>query len=110
MKISFWGPSQRNSAVTSNLACISVMISMMFSCKSIIMENHLQKNKTNHFIQPRINNNVISENYQYYNRYTGMDSILYKLSKNSGDFNETINEEIVNIIRGVLNNILANNI
>lgn len=108
MKVAFWSPSPRYNAVTSNLACISVMISMMFNYKSIIFENHLQKNKINHFIQPRINHNIIYEGNQYHNRYTGMDSILYKLSNNNNNGNEAIDEEIINMIRNVSKDIFAN--
>lgn len=45
MKIAFWSNAQDSIGVTSNLACISVASVFAYSYKTVLMENHLQKNK-----------------------------------------------------------------
>lgn len=105
MKISFWSPFKGESCVTSNLACISTMFSMMYHYKSIIIENHLQQNRISHFLQARINKNIIFEDSHYHYRYTGMDSILYQLSMYEGNSNETNSRKVKEIIELVSNKI-----
>ena len=80
MKVSFWSPSFNDCAVTSNLACISIMLSNMYPFKSLIIENHLQSNKIKDLFSFKSNYNYVFENRNYYERYIGMNSILYDLS------------------------------
>ncbi len=103
MKISFWSPTNGHNAVTSNLACISVMFSMMYQHKSIIIENHLQDNKICNLIKPRINLNHVFEDKNYYYRYTGMDSILYSLLR----YNDIDNDNLVRMIENASTNIFG---
>ncbi len=110
MKISFWSPSKGSGTVTCNLACISAMFSMMFRHKCIIIENHFQKNRINHLIQSRINQNILFEDTHYHHRYTGMEKILYKLSMNYDDVDEDLNLELVRLIEQVSKDILENHL
>lgn len=79
----------------------------MFRYKSIIIENHRQKNKINHCLESRINHNLIFEDTSYYYNYTGMDSILYKLSLNDNQFCQSNLEEAEKIIVNELDNIFS---
>lgn len=110
MKVSFWSPIQGSSAVTSNLASISLMISTMYRYKCLIIENHLQKNKINHFIKPRTNKNMIYENSNYYKRYTGMESVLFELSRNSNSLGEPDYQDMEAMIRSTSSNIFGDNL
>ena len=108
MKISFWSPSKGNNAVTSNLACISVMFSMMYQYKSVIIENHLQENKVSNILEHRINQNLIFEDTNYHHRYTGMESVLYNLSRYHDKINDIVNDDVVKMIENVSTNIYGN--
>src|SRR5690554_1050791 len=101
MKIAFWSPTDGNNGVTSNLACISVMFSMMYKYKSLIIENHIQDNRVCNVLKSRINLNHVIEDRNYYYRYTGMESILYNLSR----FNDIDTYEVIRIIENVSTNI-----
>lgn len=109
MKISFWSPSRHDTAVTSNLACISIMFSNMYPHKSLIIENHLQRNKINDLLHFRINHNYICENKNYHERYIGMNSILYDLSlmHNTYSTREPCVEEVVKTLENVTEEILC---
>lgn len=112
MKISFWSPSSHNCAVTSNLACISIMFSNMYPFKSLIIENHLQKNKIKDLINFKTNHNYICENKNYHERYIGMNSILYDLSlmQNLHTIREPCVGKVVKILENVTEEILCNHL
>lgn len=112
MKISFWSPSRHNCAVTSNLVCISIMFSNMYLFKSLIIENHLQRNKINDLINFRTNHNYICENKNYHERYIGMNSILYELSLMQNTYNtrELCGGKVVKILENVTEEILCNHL
>lgn len=71
IKIAFWGNARGPCGVTSNLACISVVGSLKYSYKSILIENHVQKNQLEHFLVKQQSSQVFeSSNYVF--RSTGM--------------------------------------
>lgn len=109
MKVSFWSPSCNDCAVTSNLACISILFSNMYPFKSLIIENHLQRNKIKDLIHFKSNYNYVCENKNYYERYTGMNSILYDLSlmHNTYHKREPCLEDLVKMLENVTEEILC---
>ncbi len=109
MKVSFWSPSFNDCAVTSNLACISIMLSNMYPFKSLIIENHLQSNKIKDLFSFKSNYNYVCENRNYYERYIGMNSILYDLSlmHNTYPSREPCVEDVVKILENVTEEILC---
>ncbi len=78
MKISFWSSAMNNSGVTSNLACISIASAMEYSYKSILIENHYQRNKLgNVLMYQRANYSEKEENFQF--RHVGIDYLIHQL-------------------------------
>jgi hypothetical protein len=80
MKIAFWSSAKGNTGVTSNLACVSVVSAMEYSYKSILIENHFQKNKLENVLMYNRANYHLRENDNYQMKPVGMDYIMYKLS------------------------------
>ncbi|MDF2589593.1 MAG: putative rane protein [Anaerocolumna sp.] len=80
MKIAFWSSAKGNTGVTSNLACVSVVSAMEYSYKSILIENHFQKNKLENVLMYNRANYHLRENDNYQLKPIGMDYIMYKLS------------------------------
>jgi hypothetical protein len=76
MKIAFWGIARGSSGVTSNLACISIALAMEYSSyKSILIENHYQKNKLSNILMYQRSHYIErEENYQF--RHIGLDYII----------------------------------
>lgn len=75
MKIAFWGIAKGSSGVTSNLACISIASAMEYSYKSILIENHYQKNKLSNILMYQRSHYIErEENYQF--KHIGMDYII----------------------------------
>ncbi len=86
MKIAFWSSARGSSGVTSNLACISIASAMEFSYKSILIENHYQKNKLGNILMyHRANYIEREENYQF--RHIGIDYIINQFSTGKFDIN-----------------------
>ncbi len=85
MKIAFWSSAKGGSGVTSNLACISIASAMEYSYRSILIENHYQKNKLeNVLMYHRASFMEREENYQF--RHIGMDYIINQFSTGKYDF------------------------
>ncbi len=105
MKISFWSPSSDKNYVTSNLACISVMFSMMYKYKSLIIENHIQNNMISSVLMPRINQNHVLEDINYYHSHTGIESVLYNLSRYHGKNKDSAIDEVISMFESESTNI-----
>ena len=85
MKIAFWSSARGSSGVTSNLACISIASAMEYSYKSILIENHYQKNKLGNILMYRRANYIErEENYQF--KHTGIDYIMNQFAKEKDDY------------------------
>lgn len=112
MKVSFWSSSRGDCSVTSNLACISVMFTILYSLKILIIENHLQNNKVESFIRSRSNHNFIFENIYYHDRHTGVNSILYDLSLRHypDSSNKFTAKELVKRLENVSEEIIQNHL
>ncbi len=83
MKIAFWSSAMGSSGVTSNLACISIASAMEYSYKSILIENHYQKNKLgNILLYQKANYIERVKNYQF---SSGMDYLIDQFS--TGKYN-----------------------
>lgn len=79
MKIAFWSSSKGSSGVTSNLACISIASAMEYSYKSILIENHYQKNKLSNILMYQ-RTNYIEKEVNYHFRQVGIDYLINQFS------------------------------
>lgn len=87
MKIAFWSSAQGSSGVTSNLACVSIASAMKYSYKSILIENHYQKNKLGSILKYQWANYAErEENFQF--RHIGIDYIINQFSNSRFDGNK----------------------
>ncbi|WMJ87533.1 hypothetical protein [Anaerocolumna sp. MB42-C2] len=85
MKIAFWSSARGSSGVTSNLACISIASAIEYSYKSILIENHYQKNKLGNILRyQRANYSERVENYQF--GHIGIDYIMNQFSKGKDNY------------------------
>lgn len=79
MKISFWTSGREGSGVTSNLACISIALSMEYSYKSVLIENHYQKNKLGSMLKYQwVNYTEKEEDYGF--KHIGIDYIMHRFA------------------------------
>lgn len=79
MKIAFWTSGQGNSGVTSNLACISIASAMEYSYKSVLIENHYQKNRLGSMLKYQWRTNL-EKDYQF--KKVGIDYIIQQFENN----------------------------
>lgn len=109
MKVSFWSPVHNDCAVTSNLACISILLSMLFSYKALLIENHQQRNRLENLLKFNTNRYYVREDGNYHYKHTGMNSILYQLSmgKRKRQFKDTHKAMAVKMIETVSYNVLG---
>lgn len=110
MNIAFWTPFCDSIGVTSNMACISALFSMMFRFKTILLENHQQRYMIESFVRFRTNQHLIYENSKYHYEHTGMNSIFYNLSLKEETYynNDRDYKNVVKMIEGVSNELLDN--
>ncbi|QHQ62880.1 hypothetical protein Ana3638_20580 [Anaerocolumna sedimenticola] len=93
MKIAFWSSARGSSGVTSNLACISIASAMEYSYKSVLIENHYQKNKLGNILMYQRANYLEREaNYQFSN--LGIDYIMNQFSKGNDDYKVPDNSHV----------------
>ncbi len=83
MKIAFWSSARRSIGVTSNLACVSIAMAFESSCKTVLLENHYQKNPLENMLIHRreksLNRNAVS-----FSRYKGLEHIINQLWEEQG--------------------------
>ncbi len=114
MKIAFWTSARGRSGVTSNLACISIASAMKYSHKSILIENHYQKNKLGNILMyQRANYLDREENYQF--RHIGIDYIMNhfstaKYNSKVSDHLHKMNRDSVQVIKEASLEILDNSL
>lgn len=81
MKIAFWSSAKGSNGVTSNLACVSIAMAFENSVKTILLENHYQKNTLAdmliHRQEKRKNRNTVNVS-----RYKGLEHVINQLSRN----------------------------
>jgi hypothetical protein len=81
MKIAFWSSAKGSNGVTSNLACVSIAMAFENSVKTILLENHYQKNTLAdmliHRQAKRKNRNAVNVS-----RYKGLEHVINQLSRN----------------------------
>lgn len=79
MKIAFWSNARGSIGVTSNLACVSIAMAFESSCKTVLLENHYQKNPLANMLihkqEKRVDQNAASVS-----RYRGLDHVINQLS------------------------------
>ena len=97
MKIAFWSNSRGNSGVTSNLACISVASAMEYSHKSILIENHYQKNKLENVLMYNRTNYHLREEANNQFKHVGMDYIINQLS--TGKYEIPVGKSTSNVMK-----------
>ncbi len=97
MKIAFWSNAGGNSGVTSNLACISVASAMEYSYKSILIENHYQKNKLENVLRYNRANYHLCEEDNDQIKHIGMNYVMNQLS--NGKFESQIYDQTSKLIR-----------
>lgn len=106
MKIAFWSNAGENSGVTSNLACISVASAMEYSYKSILIENHNQKNKLENVLMYNLANYHLREEDSFNFKHVGMNYIINQLSNCNEDQYEKTPKLIKEASIEILNNSL----
>jgi len=97
LKIAFWSNSRGNSGVTSNLACISVASAMEYSHKSILIENHYQKNKLENVLMYNRTNYHLREEANNQFKHVGMDYIINQLS--TGKYEIPVGKSTSNVMK-----------
>lgn len=83
MKIAFWSSARGRSGVTSNLACISIATAMKYSYKSLLIENHYQRNKLGNILRYQWAGLEREENYHF--KHIGIDYIINQFSNRRYD-------------------------
>lgn len=79
MKIAFWSSAKGGIGVTSNLACISIAAAIEYSCKSVLIENHYQKNRLENILRYR-QSHLFERHTNIYCSNVGMDYIFNEFS------------------------------
>lgn len=80
MKVAFWSSVRGSIGVTSNLACVSIAMAFEQSCKTVLLENHCQKNPLENMLFQRREKRP-DRNALNVSRYTGLEHIMNQLSK-----------------------------
>jgi len=101
LKIAFWSNSRGNSGVTSNLACISVASAMEYSHKSILIENHYQKNKLENVLMYNRANYHSREEANNQFKHIGMDYFINQLS--TGRYEVPMGNSTSNVMKDTSN-------
>lgn len=83
MKIAFWSNCSGRAGTTSNMACISVLCSMLNQTKSVLFENHYNLNGLEQaFInQRREHQLLLREELSYYDQ-TGLEGLIRRVHSN----------------------------
>jgi hypothetical protein len=85
MKISFWSHVRGKTGVTTNLACVSALMSIGGVGKTTVLENHYSANSIGDMILVPEKLHYLREHGEYYSRY-GIEYILKRLySGESGE-------------------------
>lgn len=80
MKIAFWSSVRESIGVTSNLACVSIAMAFENSCKTVLLENHYQRNSLENMLIHR-HRKRRGGSAVHTNRYKGLDHIINQISK-----------------------------
>lgn len=80
MKVAFWSNAGEKNGVTSNLACISIASAMEYPYKSILIENHNQKNKLENVLMYNLTGYHLRKETDFHLKHIGMNYILNQLS------------------------------
>ena len=101
MNIVFWSPVSGHGATTSNMACLSVMSSLMYCYKTIAFQSGYSHNNLNQsFIKNSINEvNTVNEEFSYYVG-KGIDGILGSVFLETFT-KESIADYCVEIVKGL---------
>lgn len=75
MKIAFWSSVRESIGVTSNLACISIAMAFENSCRTVLLENHYQKNPLENMLIHRQKKRQ-ERNAVNISRYKGLEHII----------------------------------
>ncbi len=78
MKIAFWSSARGSIGVTSNLACVSIAMAFESSCKTMLLENHYQKNPLENMLIHRQDQKLV-KNTIGTNRYRGLEHIINQM-------------------------------
>lgn len=78
MKISFWSNVRGEAGVTTNLACVSALISIGGQGKSVILENHYSINGIGDILLVPEKLELLREQGEYYSHY-GIEYVLKRL-------------------------------
>jgi len=83
MKIAFWSNCSGRAGTTSNMACISVICSMLNQTKSVLFENHFSLNGLEQaFINERREHQLLlREELSYYDQ-TGLEGLIRRIHAN----------------------------
>ncbi|BCJ95782.1 hypothetical protein acsn021_33510 [Anaerocolumna cellulosilytica] len=79
MKIAFWSSAKGGIGVSSNLASISIAATIEYSCKSVLIENHYQKNRLGNILRYQ-QTHQFKDNGNTKCGNAGMDYILNEFS------------------------------
>lgn len=83
MKVAFWSNCKGRAGTTSNMACMSVICTMLKQTKSILFENHFNLNGLEQaFVQQRRKSHyLLREELSYYDQ-TGLDGLMRRVHSN----------------------------
>lgn len=83
MKVAFWSNCKGRAGTTSNMACMSVICTMLKQTKSILFENHFNLNGLEQaFVQQRRTSQyLLREELSYYDQ-TGLEGLMRRVHSN----------------------------
>lgn len=97
MKVAFWSNTQGRGGTTSNMACISIVHSIMNQDTSILFENHCSLNGLDNALTSRRWNSMVMEELYSYG-HAGIDGLMKRIHSNmmSGEMVKSASVELMN--------------